>query len=27
MFYVSWVGIAANFSSYNWKDRHYKHPV
>ena len=23
--YVSWVGIAANFSSYSWKDRHYKH--
>jgi len=27
MFYVSWVGVAANFSSYSWKDRHYKHPV
>jgi cellulose synthase/poly-beta-1,6-N-acetylglucosamine synthase-like glycosyltransferase len=27
MFYISWVGIAANFSSYSWKDRHYKHPV
>lgn len=27
MFYVSWVGIAANFSSYSWKERHYKRPV
>jgi len=27
MAYVSWVGIAANFSSYSWKDRHYKRPV
>jgi cellulose synthase/poly-beta-1,6-N-acetylglucosamine synthase-like glycosyltransferase len=26
MVYISWVGIAANFSSYNWKDRHYKRP-
>ncbi len=25
--YVSWVGIAANFSSYSWKDRHYKRPL
>jgi cellulose synthase/poly-beta-1,6-N-acetylglucosamine synthase-like glycosyltransferase len=27
MLYISWVGIAANFSSYNWKDRQYKHSV
>lgn len=27
MFYVSWVGMAANFSSYSWKNRHYKRPV
>jgi cellulose synthase/poly-beta-1,6-N-acetylglucosamine synthase-like glycosyltransferase len=25
--YISWVGIAANFSSYSWKDRHYKRPA
>ena len=27
MLYVSWVGIAANFASYEWKGRQYKHPV
>jgi cellulose synthase/poly-beta-1,6-N-acetylglucosamine synthase-like glycosyltransferase len=27
MLYIIWVGIAANFLSYSWKDRHYKHPV
>ena len=27
MFYVGWVAIAANFSPYSWKDRHYKRPV
>jgi len=26
MLYVSWVGIVSNFSSYSWKDRHYKRP-
>ena len=24
MFYISWVGITANFSSYAWKGRNYK---
>lgn len=27
MLYISWVGIAANFTSYNWKGRHYKRAV
>lgn len=26
MLYISWVGIASNFSSYSWKGRHYKRP-
>ncbi len=24
LLYMSWIGIVANFSSYKWKDRHYK---
>ncbi len=27
LLYISWVGVAANFSSYSWKERHYKHPA
>ncbi len=27
MLYITWVGIVANFASYTWKGRQYKHPV
>ncbi len=27
LLYISWVGVASNFSSYSWKGRLYKHPA
>jgi len=27
MLYITWVGIVANFASYTWKGRQYKHPL